>query len=309
MKAAVTGGAGFVGGALINLLLDQDFDVAALIRDPSRVDFCDRVEIVKGDLADTGALQRIAADADFFFHLAGVTFPHNDALYETVNVEGARQAALAAAKAGAKFVHASSMSAREPHVSPYAHSKRKSETVVAEASGENPWVGLRLPPIYGPGDTATLPFFKLVKAGFALAPRTNPPARASLLFVRDASRALLAAAREPVSGAVFEVGDETPEGREWLEIGKLLGNIMNKKVKAIAAPRPAVAMFHNISRFSASITGKTPDIRTGQVNEFFHPDWSARENLFSVAANWRPETPLSIGFEETVRWYRGNALL
>ena len=309
MRAAVTGGAGFVGGALIQLLLEQDYDVAALIRDPSRVDFNKRVEIIKGDLDNADALDDIARNADFFIHLAGVTFPRDDALYESVNVEGAKHAAVAAANAGAKFVHASSMSAREPHVSPYARSKRLSETAVAEASGENPWVGLRLPAIYGPGDTATLPFFKLVKTGLALAPRTDPPARASLLYVRDAARALVAAAREPVVGAVFEVGDETPAGREWLEIGKLLGNIMNKKVKAITAPRPAVAMFHNISRFSASITGKTPDIRTGQVNEFFHPDWSAQENLFADAAKWRPETPLAEGLEKTVRWYRENALL
>lgn len=309
MKAAVTGGGGFVGGALIDLLLEQGYDVAALIRDPSRVDFDTRVEIVEGDLANADALNEIARTADVFIHLAGVTFPRNDALYESVNVEGAKRAAAIAAKAGAKFVHASSMSAREPGVSPYAHSKCMSETAVAEGSGENPWVALRLPAIYGPGDTATLPFFKLVKAGFALAPRTDPPARASLLYVRDAARALLAAAREPVAGAVYEVGDETPAGREWLEIGRALGNIMNKKVKSIAAPRPAVAMFHNISRLGASITGKTPDIRTGQVNEFFHPDWSARENLFANAVNWRPETPLAEGLEQTVRWYRENALL
>ncbi len=309
MKAAVTGGGGFVGGALIKLLLEQGYDVAALIRDPSRVDFEERVEIIKGDLENAAALDRLARNVDCFFHLAGVTFPADDALYESVNVEGAKHAALAAAKAGAKFVHASSMSAREPGVSPYARSKHESETAVAEGSGENQWVALRLPAIYGPGDTATLPFFKLVRAGFALAPRTDPPARASLLYVLDAARALLAAAQEPVAGAVFEVGDETPEGREWLEIGRLLGNIMNKKVKAFAAPRPLVAMFHNISRFGASITGKTPDIRTSQVNEFFHPDWSARDNLFADAATWRPETPLADGLRKTVRWYHENALL
>jgi len=29
----------------------------------------------------------------------------------------------------------------------------------------------------------TLPFFKLVKSGFALAPRTDPPARASIMVI------------------------------------------------------------------------------------------------------------------------------
>ncbi len=309
MRAAVTGGAGFVGGALVDYLLEENFDVAALIRDPGRVRFDSAVEVVKGDLENEAALAAIAAGADMFIHLAGVTFPRSDDLYDAVNVRGAQRAALAAAKAGAKFVHASSMSAREPDISPYAQSKRMSETVIAEASGDNSWIALRLPAIYGPGDRATLPFFKLVKAGFALSPRTEPPARASLLYVRDAAMALVAAGRAPIAGAVFEVGDETAAGREWREIGACLGNIMNKKVKHVAVPRPVVAMFHNISRITASISGKIPDIREGQVNEFFHPDWAARENLFADAVNWRPETPLAEGLEKTVRWYRENALL
>ncbi len=309
LRAAVTGGAGFVGGALINSLLEQGFDVAALIRDPARVSFDRRVTVIKGDLDSDDALSAIAEDADIFIHLAGVTFPRSADLYESVNIHGAARAAAAAARAGAKFVHASSMSAREPGVSPYARSKRESETAVAEASGDNRWVALRLPAIYGPGDQATLPFFKLVKAGFALAPATTPPARASILYVDDAARALVAAGREPVASAVFEVGDETAEGREWREIGACLGNIMNKKVKHLAVPRPVVALFHNISRLAASIRGKTPDIREGQVNEFFHPDWAAQDNLFADAAGWRPETPLAEGFRKTVRWYRENALL
>lgn len=309
MRAAITGGGGFVGRTLINTLLAENIEVAALIRDPARVDFDKRVEIVKGDLDNAAALAEVAAGADMFIHLAGVTFPRTRDLYHRVNVEGAAHAAAAAAMAGAKFVHASSMSAREPGVSPYAHSKRTSETAVANASGDNAWIALRLPAIYGPGDRATLPFFKLVKSGFALAPATSPRARASILYVEDAARALLAAARASATGAVFEVGDETPDGRTWLDIGVSLGNIMHKKVKPLAVPRPVVAMFHNISRLTASIRGKTPDIREGQVNEFFHPDWVAADNLFAEAVNWRPQTPLSEGFAKTVRWYRENALL
>ncbi len=309
MKAAVTGGAGFVGGALITHLLEENIEVAALIRDPRRVNFDDRVQIVEGDLDNEAALAAIADGADMFIHLAGVTFPRSHDLYHSVNVDGAARAAGAAASAGAKFVHASSMSAREPAVSHYARSKRESEAAVKGASGENRWVALRLPAIYGPDDRATLPYFKLIKSGFALAPATSPPARASLLYVDDAARALVAAGREPVAGAVFEVGDETPGGREWREIGECLGNIMNKKVKHIAVPRPVVAMFHNISRATSALRGKNPDIRAGQVNEFFHPDWAARDNLFADAVNWRPETPLAEGFAKTVRWYRENALL
>lgn len=309
MKAAVTGANGFVGRALINELLQQGFAVSALVRNPESAGLDARVDTIKGDLDNVDALAKAASGADIFIHLAGVTFPRSDALYRTVNVNGAARAAEAAAAAGARFVHASSMSAREPRVSPYAQSKRDSETAVANASGANPWIALRLPAIYGPGDHATLPFFKLVKAGFALAPRTAPPARASILYVDDAARALIAAGRSSLDDAVYEVGDETPMGREWREIGDCLAAVLNRNVKHIAVPRAAVALFHNISRAAASITGRSPDIRKGQVNEFFHADWSARDNLFADAAGWRPETPLDVGFRKTVLWYRENALL
>jgi len=309
LKAAVTGANGFVGRALINELLQQGFAVSALIRNPESAGLDERVDVVKGDLDNIEALAATATEADIFIHLAGVTFPRSDALYQTVNVDGAAHAAEAAAAAGARFVHASSMSAREPDVSPYAQSKRDSETAIAEASGANPWIALRLPAIYGPGDHATLPFFKLVKAGFALAPRTTPPARASILYVDDAARALIAAGRSSLSGAVYEVGDETLSGREWREIGDCLAAVLGRNVNHIAVPRFAVALFHNISRAAASIAGRTPDIRKGQVNEFFHADWSARDNLFTTAIGWRPQTLLEEGFRKTVLWYRENALL
>jgi nucleoside-diphosphate-sugar epimerase len=267
------------------------------------------VAVVVGDLDASDALDELAADTTAFIHLAGVTFPRNDGAYQNVNVAGAARAAAAAAKSGAKFVHASSMSAREPHVSPYAQSKRDSESAVSRASGDNAWIALRLPAIYGPGDHATLPYFRLVKAGLAMEPATETPARASLLYARDAARALYAAATGTLHGGVFEVGDETPNGREWREIGQCLADIMDKKARRIRAPRPLVAMFHNISRMAASIRGIAPDVRTDQVNEFFHPDWAARDNLFGPAAGWAPETPLEEGFAKTARWYQDNALL
>ncbi len=309
MRIAVTGATGFVGGALLQVLLEHGCDIRVLARDPSRAPNTKGVTSVIGDISDAHALTELAAQAEAFIHLAGVTFPRDDGDYERVNVEGAARAAMAAARAGAKFVHASSMSAREPAVSPYAGSKRRSETAIAGASGDNRWIALRLPAIYGPGDHATLPYFKLIKAGFALEPATAVPARASLLYARDAARALYEAASGPLNGAVFEVGDDTANGREWREIGQILAGVMSKRARRLRIPRSPIAMFHNISKTLANLRGAAPAVRTGQVNEFFHPDWAARDNLFGPAADWAPQTPLEEGFAKTVLWYQDNALL
>ncbi|WDI32703.1 NAD(P)-dependent oxidoreductase [Hyphococcus flavus] len=305
--AAVTGGTGFVGAALINKLIDGGWRVTALARDPSRLTHATEINAVSGSLDDEGALAQTAASADVFFHLAGVTHARNREQYENVNVHGATLAAQAARNAGARFVHASSMSAQAPEVSPYAQSKFDSEKAVADVGGD--WLALRLPAIYGPRDRATLPYFKLVKSGFALEPKTARPARASILYVDDAANALIDAAQADLKAGVFEVGDECDDGWSWAEIGQILGDAFGRKPRAIRVPRPFIAGYHRLLRTVEGIAGKTPSVREGQINEFFHETWVARENLLSDACNWRPKTPLKEGFAKTIRWYQEHDLL
>ncbi len=308
MRVAVTGGTGFVGADLVRQLIQQGSEVTALARDPTKLEASDKMRVVKGDLENERAMAELAEGADLFIHLAGVTHARRIEDYTRTNVDGAVRAAKAAAKTGAAFIHISSMSARAPHVSPYAGSKFESEGAVATASGDNPWLALRLPAIYGPGDMVTLPYFKLVKSGLALEPRTPEPARASILYVGEASQAILAAAgAEP--GRVYEVGDDAPEGRAWTEIGALLGEIYGNKPRVIRVPRGLIAAYHGLLRSAESAMGRNPSVRAGQVNEFFHPDWVARDNLLTEAAAWRPEITLQEGFAKTVRWYQEHGLL
>lgn len=312
MRAAVTGGTGLIGAALIDRLLSQNWAVAALARNPDKLSDKLRgheaLRVVKGDLDSEHALRTLAKDAELFIHFAGVTHAREPEVYRAVNVKGAARAARAAAAAGAPFIHISSLSAREPETSPYARSKFESEDAVHAASGSNPWRALRLPAIYGPGDVATLPYFRLVKAGFALEPRTNPPARASLLFVEDAAGAAVAAAEAPAN-AVYEVGDDRREGRLWSEIGQTLGDALGKTPSALRIPRPVVSAAHGIIGAVERIAGRPPSVRPGQAREFFHPDWVARDNLLSDACAWEPQTPLEEGFAKTLHWYQENGLI
>lgn len=308
-RIALTGGTGFIGAALLNQLMEANFTVRALARNASRVAHAAKIEVIEGDLENRSALERLADGADAFIHLAGETHAPSEQDYARINVAGAARAAQAAASAGARFIHASSLSARRPETSPYARSKFDSEKAIADASAGNPFVALRLPAIYGPGDLVTLPYFKLLKSGFAFEPATEGPARASLLFVEDAASAFIAAIGNGSAGAVYEVEDETADGRQWSDIGKTLAGVFGNNAMAFRIPKPAVALLHEGVRAAESIFGKTPSIRQGQVNELFHPDWVARDNLFGAATGWRPRTPLKEGFAKTVRWYQEQGLL
>ena len=132
-KIALTGATGFFGAALMNRFLESGYEINALARDPQKLqpwrEEIDRgqVRLVKGDLNNLSALRALAEDVDHFIHCAGVTHPREDQDYHEINVDGAANAAIAfkaRAKPSGRFIHISSLSAREPHLSPYAKSKR-----------------------------------------------------------------------------------------------------------------------------------------------------------------------------------------
>src|SRR5688572_12626895 len=70
MKALVTGGGGFLGGAVVRLLRQHGHDVRSFTR--TAYPWLDElgVEQVLGDLADLAAVERAVAGVDVVFHVA-----------------------------------------------------------------------------------------------------------------------------------------------------------------------------------------------------------------------------------------------
>lgn len=309
-SVAVTGGTGLVGGAVIDRLLKDGASISALARDPAKLARWEGLlDVVSGDLDNAVSIRRLCAGRDGVIHCAGVTHARQDTDYRAINVDGARRVAAAAAEAGARLVHISSMSARRPDTSPYALSKFESEAAVLEAGGKDAAVVLRLPAIYGPRDMATLPYFKMIKAGLAAEPATSVDARASLLHVEDAAEAIVTALFSAPPGRVYEVGDDAADGRSWREIGEALAEVLGVKTRRFRAPRPLLEVWHGAAKLGAALSGRNASVRTGQLNEFFHPDWVARDDLLSAATGWRARIPLKEGFAKTARWYQEKGLL
>jgi dihydroflavonol-4-reductase len=109
----VTGGSGFVGGALLGRLVAQGRPVRALCRSEATAA---RVrargaEPVRGDLRDPGALRRALRAVAVVYHVAGLNAHclRDSAPLWQVNVDGTRRLLDAAAAAGvARVVHTSS---------------------------------------------------------------------------------------------------------------------------------------------------------------------------------------------------------
>ncbi len=104
-RVFVTGGSGFIGGALVGRLLERGDQVVALARSEETADaLAGRgAEVVRGDVLDEGSLAAGMAGCALVYHVAGVNShcPPDPETLLRVNVGGAESAVRAAARAGA----------------------------------------------------------------------------------------------------------------------------------------------------------------------------------------------------------------
>ncbi len=301
MKLAITGGTGFVGSRLIDAALAAGHEVRALTRrdQPPR----DRVTWIAGSLGDREALRRLVTGTDAVIHVAGVISAPDAAGFEAGNV-GGTLAMLAAATAGGvhRFVHVSSLAAREPKLSLYGASKAKAEQLV-ERSGLD-WAIVRPPAIYGPGDQETLELFKMARLGIVLLP---PKGRVSLLHVDDLARLLLALAEPGApSNLIVEADDGTPDGWSHKDFARALGLAVGRRNVSLSTPRPLLRLGAAIDRLVRRGRAKlTPD----RAAYFCHPDWVVSSGRHPPPDLWYPQIETHQGLAETAEWYRAEGWL
>jgi uncharacterized protein YbjT (DUF2867 family) len=173
---ALTGATGFVGRRVVAL---ANRPVRALTRRPQPPQ--PGVEWVLGDLDDTNALARLCEGAAAVLHIAGVVNAADEAGFVAGNVTGTTNV-LAAAAGVPRFVHVSSLAAREPRLSLYGASKAQGDALVIASTLD--WVIVRPPGVYGPGDAEMRDLFSLARFGLGLAPG-RPGARISLIHVDE----------------------------------------------------------------------------------------------------------------------------
>lgn len=120
MRAFVTGGTGFIGGAVVRQLLEAGHEVRALVRpgaDTRQLEGLP-VERVEGDLRDGESLRPGLAGCDWVFHVAALYsyWGHTWEEYYQTNVEGTRRVLEAAQGEGVqRFVYTSSIAALGVH--------------------------------------------------------------------------------------------------------------------------------------------------------------------------------------------------
>ena len=206
MKVLVTGAAGFLGGHLVDMLLERGDDVRAVVRpveDSGRLRKREGVEIVTGDLTDPASLRHAVEGVQRVYNVAAKTGPWGpENAYWATNVQGLADLVHAAMDAGVqRIVHTSSITVYGHHLhgimteedpfhaedNPYSRTKIAGEKLIANLVKDSgaPVVIVRPGWIYGPRDTASFGrFVSLIESGkgFIIGSGKNI---VPLVYVRD----------------------------------------------------------------------------------------------------------------------------
>jgi len=234
VKALVTGGGGFLGGAVVRRLVDRGDAVRSL----ARGDYPDLralgVETLRGDLADPQAVARAADGCDVVFHVAaraGVWGPYAD--YYRANVGGTRNVVAACRASGVRrlvFTSSPSVvfdgrdmenadeSAPYPahHEAAYPATKAEAERLALAANGPDlAVVALRPHLIWGPGDNHLVPRIVARARSGKLRRIGRAEKRVDATYIDNAADAHLLAADKlspdgPVAGKAYFIAQGEP---------------------------------------------------------------------------------------------------
>jgi dihydroflavonol-4-reductase len=332
---AVTGAAGFLGGALVQKLLDDGFRVRALVRPGQRPAMgLNRVEtrspsngegleLVQGDLANRQALMQVVDGAEVVMHVAGMfrTESSRTKFFE-VNQAGTERMLWAARAAGARrFVHCSTIGVHgDVHDGPadeqspfnpcdaYQESKLKAEEACAKAmeQGGMEVVIVRPCSIYGPGDLRMLKLFRmLLRRRFLMvvagAPNFHP------VYIDDLVMGFVAAANvAEAAGETFIIG-----GPRYLPLEEYI----TLAAATVDAPPPRWRVPYPLMELAARACEGVcvplrlePPLHRRRLS-FFKHNRAFRIDKARRVLRYEPRIDVDEGFRRTVDWYRSQRLL
>jgi UDP-glucose 4-epimerase len=299
-RTLVTGGAGFIGSALVRLLGERGDDVRVFdnLSTGSTTNLeGTETELVEGDVRDLDALERAAAGCDVVFHLAagtGVVPSIEDPFADfDLNARGTLSALWAARKAGAaRLVFSSSnaplgagaypASEEKPTapLSPYGASKAAGEAYCSAFHGAYGFgaVAVRFSNAYGPRSahkSNVIPLFirRLLEDEELVVYGDGTQTR-DFVFVTDLAEGLvLAAETDGAGGEVFQLasGVETSVN----DLVGLLGQVSGREPRVRREPP-----------------------RPGEILRNYSLVDKARERL-----GYAPRVPLEDGLRRTHEWF------
>jgi len=302
-SAIITGGAGFIGSHLADVLVENGADVT-IVDLMSKVGKANieqlegRANFMDVDVSDWQALERMDAGADYVFHLAAIAAPthcekYQDLAFKT-NVQGMFNVLKFCVRKGVKkvlFPSSALLYGKNPKYLPidekhpievsnsvYNITKRIGETMLADFHERDglPFVLFRLFNAFGPRQTTD--YFIPTVIDQAMKTKqievwSEKPTR-DFTYVLDTVDAFVKAASSDFVGGPINIGS----GREVRT-----GDIAKQIAKSLGA---------EIKSLNKDVTGsmrlQCDNRKAGEV------------------LGWKPRVPFEDGLEKTIAWFKAN---
>jgi NADH dehydrogenase len=199
LTVCVLGGTGFVGTELVTRLVGEGHWVRVPTRQLANGDHLrvlDTVELVLANVFDPRVLGQLFQGVDVIINLIGTLNEHGRAArFHEVHAELAAKVTAAARTARVRrLLHMSSLGA-DPERAPskYLRSKGQAEAHVRAAAAWLDFTIFRPSVIFGPGDSLTNRFARLLRLSAGFLPLARPHARFAPIAVYDVADAFLRA--------------------------------------------------------------------------------------------------------------------
>jgi uncharacterized protein YbjT (DUF2867 family) len=200
LQVFVSGGSGYIGQSLIQMLLGRGHAVSAVVRKCSVEKLPAGTTPVIGDVLDARTFADRVTPAETFVHLVGVSHPApwKEREFQTVDLGSVRASVAAARDAGIKHFVYVSVAQPAPVMQAYIRIRAKCEAIIAD-SGMNatfvrPWY------VLGPGrrwPMALIPIYRVLEKF----PGTRATAtRLGLVTIQEMVSALVWAVETPAVG-------------------------------------------------------------------------------------------------------------
>jgi nucleoside-diphosphate-sugar epimerase len=324
---AITGATGFIGTRLTRALLREGCAVRALVLPDEALPAAwgGHVDVVRGDVRDFDAVQRLVAGTNAVYHLAAVVGDWGDPeRFAQIAFEGTRAVAISARRQGARLVLVSSVvyygqdiprvvcdEGRLPGkaLGPYSRAKQAQERLCWEFSraAQLDLTVVRPTNVYGPDSG---PWVRDVAAHL----RRGLPALigsgeadAGLVFVDNVVDLLLAARAPQARGRAYNVTDGfgVTWGRYFGDLANLLGTPAPRRL-----PRPLAALsaYAGEAVWGALRLASRPPITREALNlagaNLQVPTERARHEL-----DWTPRVSYEDGLAQIAAWLPSSGLL
>jgi nucleoside-diphosphate-sugar epimerase len=328
-RAYVTGASGFLGRALVRLLVNRGLEVTCVVRDPRKAEYMKAlpVRVVEADVRDRELIRKTIAGHSLVFHLAAwVKFgidPKQAETMRAVNVTGTRNVLEEAWRNGAeRIVYCSTIGAlgssgpagrlgneeqlHNGHFQcVYVRTKYEALLEAKDLAARGAPIVLVFPnATYGPGDTGIIAQQLLVALQGRMTAVPAVPGIYCYTHVEDIVQGLWLAAQKGRIGESYILAGAPLELAEFFaKVAAQAGIAPPRRRIPVWLLRAMASVLDTIPRGRAIANGRP--LNREAVAMITEANWAFSAAKAESELGWHAR-PLDEGLEETLNWVRRN---